>query len=192
MASNIIEAVCKHLNYAPLEKVDPNIQEIKENYQRSPLEKLAQAAVPAVLAAIYKLTRTKEGCSSIIDGDEKTDWLSLIYHDREKEAAQKVAQYAEVTSTQAESHMENIAEVSISVLKEAAGGSAAPERLRTYMNSQRHNILVHLPAALQLGDTLNDEAIDDRTNKMEGPVSNMMHRIENTLSKEDETNVAGF
>ena len=50
------------------------------------------------------------------------------------------------------------------------------------MSGQRHNILVYLPAALQLGDLLNDNAMDDRTNKMEGPVSNFMHNIENKLS----------
>jgi hypothetical protein len=56
------------------------------------------------------------------------------------------------------------------------------EGVRNYMNSQRHNILVYLPAALNIGDVLNDEGLDDKTNKMEGPVSNFMHKIENTLS----------
>jgi hypothetical protein len=41
---------------------------------------------------------------------------------------------------------------------------------------------VHLPAAMQLGYLLNDNAMDDRTNKMEGPVSSFMHTIENKLS----------
>ena len=53
------------------------------------------------------------------------------------------------------------------------------------MNSQRHNILVYLPAALYMGDVLNDEGLDDKTNKMEGPVSNLMHRIENSFSDGD-------
>ncbi|MEO7924436.1 MAG: hypothetical protein ABIR30_12220 [Chitinophagaceae bacterium] len=51
------------------------------------------------------------------------------------------------------------------------------------MNDQRHNILVYLPAALNLGDLLKDESLDDRTNKMEGPVSNFMHKIEDILSQ---------
>jgi hypothetical protein len=40
---------------------------------------------------------------------------------------------------------------------------------------------------MKMGDILNDEALDDRTNKMEGPVSGFMHRIENQLSKGDES-----
>jgi hypothetical protein len=39
-----------------------------------------------------------------------------------------------------------------------------------------------LPPALQMGDLLNDNTMDDRTNKMEGPISSMMHSIENKLS----------
>jgi hypothetical protein len=35
---------------------------------------------------------------------------------------------------------------------------------------------------MQLGDLLKDDSLDDRTNKMEGPISNMMHNIENKLS----------
>jgi hypothetical protein len=49
------------------------------------------------------------------------------------------------------------------------------------MNSQRHSILSHLPAAMKMGDVLNEETFDDRTNKMEGPVSSFLHRIEDIL-----------
>ena len=50
------------------------------------------------------------------------------------------------------------------------------------MKGQRHNILLYLPAAMQMGDLLNDDTLDDRTNKMEGPISNFVHTIENKLS----------
>jgi len=33
-----------------------------------------------------------------------------------------------------------------------------------------------------MGDILNDDTLDDRTNKMEGPISNFMHSIENKFS----------
>ena len=39
--------------------------------------------------------------------------------------------------------------------------------------------------AMNLGDVLNDETLDDKTNKMEGPISNMMHKIENNMSDGD-------
>ncbi|HEX5652713.1 MAG TPA: hypothetical protein VFX58_06550 [Chitinophagaceae bacterium] len=182
MATNIIEAIQMNLGYAGLQKIDPNLQDTPFKTDHSAIEKLGQGAIPAVLTALYKLSRTPDGCRALLAGDDKQDWLTVIYGNREKEAVEKVAHYAVVTENQAESHMENIADEAIKIVRSAAGNPATPEGVRNYMNSQRHNILVYLPAALNMGDVLNDEGLDDKTNKMEGPVSNFMHKIENTLS----------
>ena len=50
------------------------------------------------------------------------------------------------------------------------------------MSGQRHNIWAYLPPVLQLGELLNDNAMDGQTNKMEGPISSLMLSIGNTLS----------
>ena len=78
--------------------------------------------------------------------------------------------------------MENIADEAVNNVRTSAGTKSSFEGLRTFMEGQRHNILVYLPPALKIGDILNDEAMDDRTNKMEGPVSGFMHvRVESLL-----------
>jgi hypothetical protein len=182
MANNIIETIQANLAYSPVEKVNPNSQDIKDKDGDHLLEKLGQAAIPAVLTAMYKFTRTDDGCNMIISGTDREDWLSVIFHGKEREAVEKVAHYADVTGNRAEGHMENIADESVKLMKEVAGSEPTPEKIKTYMNMQRHNILVHLPAALHMGDILNDEVLDDRTNKMEGPVSSMMHKIGDSLS----------
>lgn len=185
MATNIIEAIQMNLGYSHLEKIDPNSQEVKHRQDTASVEKLGQGAIPAVLTALFQLTRTDEGCRTLLTGSEKQDWLSIIYQGKEKEAVEKVAQYAVVTENQAESHMENIADEAVKLVKEAAGPNPTPEKIKNYMKTQRHNILVYLPAAMNLGDVLNDETLDDKTNKMEGPISNMMHKIENNMSDGD-------
>jgi len=182
MATNIIEAIQKNLESPALQKVDPNIQETKEKYHQAITEKLAQAAIPAVLTAFYKFLRTDDGCKKLISADPAEDWLGILYKEKEEEAVEKVAQYAAVTKNQAEGYMENTADEAARLIKESAGDPASPEKIKTYMNGQRHHILVYLPAALNMGDLLNDEALDDRTNKMEGPISNFVHKIENNLS----------
>jgi hypothetical protein len=182
MANNIVEIIQTNLAYSPVKKIDPNSQDTKQSIEDHSVEKLGQAAIPAVLTALYKFTRTEDGCHMVISGTEREDWLSLIYNGKEKEAVEKVAQYAGVSHDQAESHMENIADEAVKLAKEGGGEKPTPESVKTYMSMQRHNILVHLPAALNMGDILNDEVLDDKTNKMEGPVSNMMHKIENSLS----------
>ena len=54
--------------------------------------------------------------------------------------------------------------------------------MKTYVTDQRNNILVYLPAELQMSTVVNDNTLDDRTNKMEGPMSNSMHFIEKIFS----------
>ena len=175
---NLLEIVQQKLGYAPLKKVDPNIQEVKDAQDCAPDQKLAQAAIPAVLAGLIKYSDSPEGIN-IMSGENR-NWLHQIYQGKETYAVQEVANYAGVPQEEAQASMERISEESVNAIRDNVKTSDA-EKLRSYMNSQRHVILNHLPAALKIGDLVNEENFDDRTNKMEGPVSSFMHKIENLL-----------
>jgi len=179
MFTNIAEAIQKNLGYTPLKKVDPNTQEIKEVREMTPGEKLSQAGIPAVLAAMIKYSDGKEGINLLAVKKNK-NWLSTIYYGKEKDAIKKVADYAGVAAEEAERHMENISDEAVRIVNDTLKTPDA-EKLRSFMNSQRHSILSHLPAAMKMGDILNEETFDDRTNKMEGPVSSFLHKIEDIL-----------
>jgi len=179
MVTNIVEAIQKNLGYQPLRKVDPNTQEIKEANKMSPEEKLPQAAIPAVLAAMIKYSDGPDGINLLSDNENK-DWLGTIYGGKEQDAIKKVAEYAGGTPDEAKRQMENISNETVRILKDIVK-TADAEKLRSFMNSQRHSILSHLPAAMKMGDVLNEETFDDRTNKMEGPVSSFLHKIEDIL-----------
>ncbi|MEI9808996.1 MAG: hypothetical protein WDO16_14685 [Bacteroidota bacterium] len=187
MANNLVESIQKSLGFPVLQKIDPNIQETKEKILREPQEKLAQAAIPAVLTAIYQYTRTEEGGTTILSEPDHADWLDVIFKGKEKVAVEKVARYAGVAENEAESAMENIADEAVITIKSSAGTNPTPATVKSLMSDQRHGILVYLPAAMQMGELLNEESLDDRTNKMEGPISNFMHAIENKLSGNDES-----
>lgn len=187
MANNLVESIQRNLNLPPLQKIDPNIQEMKEKALQPVQQKLAQAAIPAVLTALYKFTRTDEGCQALISNSGYLDWLGAFFEGKERAAVDKVAHYADVSNEEAERLMENVADEAVSTIKTTVKPKLTVDGIRAFMNDQRHHILVYLPAAMKMGDTLNDEALDDRTNKMEGPVSGFMHRIENLLSKGDES-----
>jgi hypothetical protein len=187
MATYLIETIQKNLGFPALQKIDPNFQETKEKTPAQSQAKLAQAAIPSVLMALYKFVRTDKGGRSVLDASGHTDWLGVIFDGKEKEAVDKVAHYAGASNKETESVMENIADEAVVVVKQSAGANPTPDGVRSYLNDQRHDILVHLPAAMQMGDVLNDESLDDRTNKMEGPMSNLMHAIEGKLSKGDKS-----
>lgn len=181
MPDNILEIIAQNLGYPALEKIDPNSQEPKHP-EHNVEEKIAQAAIPAVLAAMYKFSRTPEGQNYLSHSSPQSDdLLNNIYMGNASEAIRKVAEYAGISEPEAESRMEEIADEAVNIVRKAVskGGSEAVQK---YMADQGHAILVYLPAALKMGDVLQDETIDDRTNKMEGPVSNWMHKIEKGFS----------
>ena len=182
MTKNIVEIIQSDLGYPAIQKVDPNIQETRENAGKSSRERLAQAAIPSVLAGFFKLTRTDKGCNDILRGGDKKNWLSTLFDEKKEIAVEKIAHYAGIAIGSVAVSMEDIAREAIIIIHETAGEKPTVEKLRSYMSGQRHHILTYLPAALQLGDLLNDNGMDDRTNKMEGPISSLMHTIENKLS----------
>src|SRR5689334_3074676 len=75
MDTNIIEAIQKNLGYEPLEKIDPNTQEAKHVRQTSAQQKLSQAAIPAVLAAMIKYSDGPEGLNLLTNNTENDGWL---------------------------------------------------------------------------------------------------------------------
>jgi len=179
MVTNLVDAIQKSLGYPPLEKVDPNSQEIKGAKKMSSAQKLPQAAIPAVLAAMIKYSDGPDGIN-LLTLHENRNWLETFYGGKEKDAVRKVANYAGVSEDEAQRNMEDISNEAARLVINSVKNADA-EKLRSYMNSQRHTILSHLPAVLKMGDILNEETFDDRTNKMEGPVSSFLHKIENRI-----------
>ncbi len=180
MATNLADLLRERLKYPGLKKIDPNIQEIPGKDQQSTVALIGQAAIPAVLTALYSLSRNEEGAGQVLQLDDKADPLPVLFRGKENEATHNVARYADVLPNQALGHIENIAEEAVSIIRKTANDAV---KLKQFMSDQRHNILVYLPPALHMGELLNDELLDDRTNKMEGPVSNVMHKIEDKLSQ---------
>lgn len=184
MATNIIESIQQNLEYPPLRKIDPNSQEAKDKFELSRVEKLSQGVIPAVLAGIYKLSRKDAGADSIIHlrVNNNAGLLNHIFEENEVAAVQKVAQYGEASEADVRNHMEIVATEAIRIIRKAVGENAAGDKVKSYLTDQRHHILVYLPAAMGFGELLHDETMDDRTNKMEGPISNWIHKIENKFS----------
>ena len=182
MSANLIEVIQKKLGYPALHKVDPVDHEVKNVSDLSTREKLAQAAIPAVLAVVYKFTRSEKGRNIILSGNRKGSWLDTLLENKEFAAVDKVAHYAGVSRDEAESEMSAIADGTIALVKEQAGKQPTQENIQALLANQRHSILVYLPPALQLGSLMEDDTLDDRTNKMEGPMSNLIHSIEDKFS----------
>ncbi len=187
MTNNLVKTLQEAAGFDPLQKVDPNTQDA----DRSKLNKpglLAQAIIPAVLVGFYKYSRDEKNAANIINRNASGDWPRLIFGSS-RELRANIADYAGIPVGEAEREIGILSELAADKIRENVGPGADGKKVKEYLTLQRNDILHYLPAALQLGDMLNDNTLDDRTNKMEGPVSNAMHKIEQIFAGSD--NVEG-
>lgn len=185
MAINIVETIQKNLGLPELQKIDPNTQEVKHPENTSLESKFYQAAVPTVLVGLYKYTRFKAGNTQILFNQTSGRLMDTIFGDSANQVVSKVANYSGMSEEYTAEKMETVAVEAVNVLKSQFHKDIKDEDVRAFFSDQRSTILKYVPAELKIGDVLNDETIDDRTNKMEGPMSSHMHWIEKLFSSSD-------
>ncbi|RYY71611.1 MAG: hypothetical protein EOO13_02520 [Chitinophagaceae bacterium] len=187
MADNIVTRVMEKFDIDSFIKINPNTQ--KEERQGAETgansQQFEQALVTSVLAGLYKYGSTDEGSRHILAPANGPHLLDEFFVDHKAAVTNGLAAYGNIAPIQVNELMEKIAAVSVDAVKESVGTDAKPEAVRSYIAGQRHNILVYLPPDLHFGKLIGDDILDDRTNKMEGPVSSLMHFIENLFSQKD-------
>lgn len=185
MATNIVKAIQDKLGFASFDKIDPNDQQGKEELQSSDTtDHYNQAATIAVLVGLYKYGTTEDGAAALA-GQTPHNPLHLLFGGQHEKVIEAVSMYGNKPYSATETLLEKIARAALDAVHEETGKDASLEKIRTYLTTQRHNILIYLPPDLKIGDLVNDETLEDRTNKMEGPVSNLMHAIEDIFASKD-------
>jgi hypothetical protein len=191
MAINIVEAIQARLGTRAINKIDVNATHQSETQRPVATDHGIQAAAAAVLVALYRFGKTDEGAETLAQ-DGNANWLQTIFLNKHEVAVSKVASYADISADEARNSMTAIADEAVKEIYRNVGNNATTPKIKAYLASQRHNILAYLPAELEMGKLLDDPALDDRTNKMEGPVSSFLHWIENLMAPGDKTNEAAF
>lgn len=183
---NLIEEMQKATGHWPVEKVDPNTQAPKDE-QNTDKDLLAQAVIPVSLLGLYHYTRSQEQAQLLAGGNNSTNtiWKDKLYGNHSDEVASSVAAYAHTSLNMAEGALDHATNTAIKVVNDSLGDKASGAAIANIFKDNRSAILQHLPAALQLGSIVNDTTIDDRTNKMEGPMSGIMHAFEKIFSDSD-------
>lgn len=182
MSVNLLESIQVNLNYPALKKIDPNTQEVTADDK--PEHRFSQAAIPAVLTGLYKYGFTDEGAATILRGNKSTDWVTEIFGEESDAVVAKVIDYDGPLSTNnAKEEMNLIAAEAVRLVKENLPESPSEIDVKNFLAAQRVTILTYLPPSLKMGEFFNDDSIDDNTNKMEGPISSLMHNIGSAFSK---------
>ncbi len=184
MAENIVTALQEKLGFAPFEKIDPNEPQGKrELWLGKDTNHFTQVAAVAVLVGIYEIGSKPEGANALMHSAASGDSLPLIFADKRNEVIHAVSRYGDKNIAETSDEMSAIATTAIALIKSSVGEDADGDKVAAFIAAQRHNILVHLPPDLHLGNIVNDNSIDDETNKMEGPVSAMVHFFEDLFAK---------
>lgn len=185
MTANLIKNVQEALQYPRLQKMDPNTQQMVNSSSKPEEHLFSQAAIPAVLAGMYKYVQTAEGASAILINKPAEKWMQQIFGSHEKAVIESVSAYAKQSAEDPVSKLEQIATESVKQVLNSLPANAAFKDVQSLFSSQITTILLYLPPALKMGIILNENVLDDQTNKMEGPVSGLMHSMSSFFSKPD-------
>lgn len=178
-----LDKIREALGFPPFVKIDPNTQEIPVNEPDGRHQRLGQAALCAVLEGIYKYSRTDEGFFYLVNKDRNLPWGQMLFGDEEGRLVRNIAGYASSHEADVRNTMQAAGDVAWQTAQHELENHFSFDSVSKLFGSMRTDILQYLPAALQLGKILNDTSIDDRTNKMEGPASGFLHRVEKLFSQ---------
>ena len=180
---NIIETVQKNLGVTTLNKIDPNTQEVVDQDAVMGNSALAQAGIPAVLLGIYNNLEQNPDLSFLnVDEGKK---LEKIFGKSVVIVVKKITDYSKIPDKHSLQELEHIASESMRVVKEKIGEGASQNAIRHFVAQNRKDTLLYLPPSLDLGSVLLNNNLDDRTGKMEGPISNMTHKLEKIFSNSE-------
>lgn len=182
--TNLIELIRKNLGYNEIHKIDPNTQDVRADQKVHGTDSLTQAAIPTVLVGLYNNLQTEESASQMLEGDSAS-WLTTIFGNKTDSVIDKIAAYAKTAPASVKQESEHIANEAVRIVRQQISDHQNFTAIQAFVKENRTDTLKYLPAALQIGDLVNNNNIDDRTNKMEGPVSNFMHKLEKTFNSNE-------
>lgn len=175
---NIVETIQKNLGFTKLEKIDPNTQDVKSKEKAYQTNSLGQAAIPSVICALLNYILLNRPDRSFLE-QKNFVLLLTIFNDKLPKIVERVSEYAGVATTNTEQEMTFIVNETARVILENVHTA---EELHQFAVHHKNEVLLYLPAVLRTGELLNNDNLDDGTNKMEGPISNLMHRIEKSFN----------
>jgi hypothetical protein len=176
---NIIETVQRNLGFNVLQKIDPNTQETPDQGTTIGNNALAQAGIPSILLGIYNRLETDPAIWVL---EQEGDLLEKIFGKSKNMVISRIGEYSKINDQHGVQQLEHIASESLRVLKESLGKKTDAVAIRSFVSKNKPDILLYLPPTLELGKVFQNNNLDDRTGKMEGPVSSLMRNVEKAFN----------
>lgn len=182
---NITETIQKNLGFGKIQKIDPNSQEVSDRDTIHGSAPIAQAAIPSIILGLFNRLE-REPDASWLGVDQPTgSLLEKIFGDSHVVLVDQVALYSRIPDAQVKQEMEHIASEVVRVTRDNIVDLTDEDKITAFVAKQKQDVLLYLPASIKLGQILGNNNLDDRTNKMEGPISSLMHRMEKQFNSSE-------
>ena len=185
MSVNILHLLLNTLGISELEKIDPTTQATPNNGNEVKSNIIMQAIAPTAVAGIYDAARSETGLDFLASNDTSDNYLQLLFGSNAHAITQQIATYANIDTATAITQFNNCAAEAIHILRAKATEADKRTSIKNIASAQRPFFTPYLPAQIQAGKLLGDDSLDDNTNKMQGPVSTLLHKVENFLSGQE-------
>ncbi len=113
----------------------------------------------------------------IANATHSEGWFKTIFGKKSDEVVEHISEYSGTALTSTRTELEHISNEAVRSIRKALT-SGHYSNIATLLSDERNNTLLYLPASLQIGEILGNDNLDDRTHKMEGPVSSFLNNIE--------------
>ncbi len=175
MQTHLLQSLQQFFGYPELQKIDPNTQEMVDQGAFVNQNKFSQAIIPSVIVGLSRFLHTEPGLRSYISGENYPNWGSRIFGRHNTDLCKRIADYSDMRWEEVMHKMHEMTERAIFILR--GKGMKSDAEVKNYIENERNYALSYLPAKLHLGELLGDDSLDDRTHKMDGPISNMVKTL---------------
>ena len=114
-----------------------------------------------------------------IDASQQRVWDVL------SDLEESIDSYTKTQDTHNPQQLDHIANEAMRVVKDQVGDRADTNAISNFVRKHKPDVLLYLPPTLELGKVLGNNNLDDRTGKMEGPISNLLHSVEKVFNSPD-------
>jgi hypothetical protein len=189
MQQHLLQSLQQFFGYPELQKIDPNTQEISAVGQIGQPFKLGQAIIPSVVIGLARFLHSEQGWRTFLSGENYPNWGSRVFSRNNTELCKRIAEYADMRWEEIMHKMHEMIERAVWMIRNS--GMKSDTEVKQYIEREKNNALSYLPAKLKLGEMLGDDSLDDRTHKMDVPISNLMKSLGHGFDSEEKKNADG-
>lgn len=164
MAKHLVEQLRQLLGVQELQRIDSENRDVAHETELRG-QRLAQAAIPAVLAGLEIVARSNDDANMIGFSHLPGNSLQAIFNNKTDGIVKKIAEYASTGIPETLAFMVKAAEQAFELLRQETGGDTL--QVQALLQEQQEDIHSFLPLVIEIERIMRKESLGDRTHLLE-------------------------